>query len=70
MTKQVALTIDGKQVTVAEGMLVVDAAKSAGIDVPVFCYHPKDGTGRHVPHVPRRDRPSDGGSQHGQTGAR
>ncbi|MGA7192980.1 MAG: NADH-quinone oxidoreductase subunit NuoG [Anaerolineales bacterium] len=41
MTKQVALTIDGKQVTVAEGMLVVDAAKSAGIDVPVFCYHPK-----------------------------
>ncbi len=41
MTKQVALTIDGKQVTVPDGMLVVDAAKSAGIDVPVFCYHPK-----------------------------
>jgi len=41
MTKQVTLTIDGKQVTVPEGMLVVDAAKSVGIDVPVFCYHPK-----------------------------
>jgi NADH-quinone oxidoreductase subunit G len=41
MTKQVTLTIDGKQVTVPDGMLVVDAAKMAGIDIPVFCYHPK-----------------------------
>jgi len=41
MTKQVTLTIDGKQVTVSDGMLVVDAAKVAGIDIPVFCYHPK-----------------------------
>ena len=22
-------------------MLIVDAAKTAGIDIPVFCYHPK-----------------------------
>ncbi|MCL4530352.1 MAG: NADH-quinone oxidoreductase subunit NuoG, partial [Chloroflexi bacterium] len=41
MTKQVTLTIDGKQVTVPDGMLVVDAAKEVGIDIPVFCYHPK-----------------------------
>ena len=41
MTKQVTLTIDGKQITVPEGMLVVNAAKLADIDVPVFCYHPK-----------------------------
>jgi NADH-quinone oxidoreductase subunit G len=41
MLKQVTLTIDGKQITVPEGMLVVDAAKTAGIDIPVFCYHPK-----------------------------
>ena len=41
MIKQVTLTIDGKKVTVPDGMLVVDAAKVAGIDVPVFCYHPK-----------------------------
>jgi NADH-quinone oxidoreductase subunit G len=41
MTKQVTLTIDGKQITVPEGMLVVNAAKLAGTDVPVFCYHPK-----------------------------
>ena len=37
----VRLTIDGKEVTVPAGTLVVDAAKQAGIDIPVFCYHPK-----------------------------
>jgi len=41
MAKQVTLTIDGKQITVEDGTLVVDAAKLAGIDIPVFCYHPK-----------------------------
>lgn len=41
MTKQVTLTIDGKQISVPEGMLVVNAAKLADIDIPVFCYHPK-----------------------------
>jgi len=41
MSKQVTLTIDGKQVTVPEGLNVVDAAKMAGIDIPVFCHHPK-----------------------------
>jgi NADH-quinone oxidoreductase subunit G len=41
MTEQVTLTIDGKQVTVPKGMGVVDAAKIAGIDIPVFCHHPK-----------------------------
>jgi NADH-quinone oxidoreductase subunit G len=41
MAKKVTLTIDGTQVTAPEGSLVVDAAKLAGIDIPVFCYHPK-----------------------------
>ena len=41
MSKQVTLTIDGKQVTAPEGMLVADAAKMIGIDIPVFCHHPK-----------------------------
>lgn len=41
MTKEVTLTIDGKEVAVPEGTLVVDAAKKIGIDIPVFCYHPK-----------------------------
>jgi NADH-quinone oxidoreductase subunit G len=41
MSKQVTLTIDGKQVTVPEGTVVADAAKMIGIDIPVFCHHPK-----------------------------
>ena len=41
MSKSVTLTIDGKDVTVPEGTLVVNAAKRVDIDVPVFCYHPK-----------------------------
>ena len=41
MTKQVTLTIDGVQVAVPDGTLIVDAAKKVGIDIPVFCYHPK-----------------------------
>ena len=41
MAKYISLTIDGIQVEVPEGTLVVDAAKKVGIDIPVFCYHPK-----------------------------
>ena len=41
MEKLVSLTIDGKQVTVPAGTLIVNAAKMIGIDIPVFCYHPK-----------------------------
>jgi NADH-quinone oxidoreductase subunit G len=36
----VSLTIDGVEVTVPAGTLIVDAAKKAGIEIPVFCYHP------------------------------
>ncbi|MCC6300932.1 MAG: NADH-quinone oxidoreductase subunit NuoG [Anaerolineales bacterium] len=41
MSKQVTLTINGTQVTAPEGSTIVDAAKLAGIDIPVFCHHPK-----------------------------
>ncbi|MGC1379028.1 MAG: molybdopterin-dependent oxidoreductase [Anaerolineales bacterium] len=41
MAKLVNIKIDGITVTVPEGTPVVDAAKKAGIDIPVFCYHPK-----------------------------
>jgi NADH-quinone oxidoreductase subunit G len=41
MSKLVTLTIDDKEVQVPAGTLIVDAAKKAGIDIPVFCYHPK-----------------------------
>lgn len=35
----IRLTIDGREVTVPEGTLVVDAASRVGIDIPVYCYH-------------------------------
>lgn len=41
MPDQVALTIDDIKVTVPAGTLVVDAAKTAGIEIPIFCSHPK-----------------------------
>jgi len=41
MAKDVTLTIDGTPVTVPDGTLIVNAAKKIGIDIPVFCYHPK-----------------------------
>lgn len=37
----VTVTIDGIQVQVPGGVMVVEAAKQAGIEIPVFCYHPK-----------------------------
>ncbi|MCS7010983.1 MAG: NADH-quinone oxidoreductase subunit NuoG [Anaerolineales bacterium] len=41
MTKIITLTIDDQKVNVPEGTLIVNAAKMVGIDIPVFCYHPK-----------------------------
>ncbi|HYF80455.1 MAG TPA: NADH-quinone oxidoreductase subunit NuoG [Symbiobacteriaceae bacterium] len=37
----VNVTIDGRTVQVPKGMLLVEAAKKAGVEIPVFCYHPK-----------------------------
>jgi NADH-quinone oxidoreductase subunit G len=39
--KMVNLTIDGHSISVPEGTLVVEAAKTVGIEIPVFCYHHK-----------------------------
>jgi NADH-quinone oxidoreductase chain G len=41
MTELVTLTIDDRQVTVPKGTLVVDAAAKVGIEIPIFCSHPK-----------------------------
>jgi NADH-quinone oxidoreductase subunit G len=40
-TKMVTLKIDDQTISVPEGTLVVNAAKEIGINIPVFCYHPK-----------------------------
>ena len=37
----IAVEIDGKQVEIAEGSTVMDAAHQAGIYIPHFCYHKK-----------------------------
>ena len=37
----VTLTIDGQEVTVPKGTLIVEAAKQLKVEIPVFCYHHK-----------------------------
>ncbi|MDH4100258.1 MAG: molybdopterin-dependent oxidoreductase [Nitrospirota bacterium] len=39
--QQVKLTIDGKEVEVPAGTSILEAAKTVGIAIPHFCYHPK-----------------------------
>nr|MBN2276992.1 NADH-quinone oxidoreductase subunit NuoG [candidate division Zixibacteria bacterium] len=38
---KVTFTIDGREVTVPRGTTVLEAAKSIGIEIPTFCWHPK-----------------------------
>jgi NADH dehydrogenase/NADH:ubiquinone oxidoreductase subunit G len=39
MADEITLSIDGQTVTVPSGITILDAARSAGIDIPVICYH-------------------------------
>lgn len=38
---KIILEIDGKEVEAAEGMTILEAAQSAGIDIPTLCHHEK-----------------------------
>jgi NADH-quinone oxidoreductase subunit G len=38
---RVGVTVDGKEVRVAPGTLVLDAATAAGVHIPIYCAHPK-----------------------------
>lgn len=38
--KMVSLTIEGRPVTVPDGMSILEAAKTAGVLIPHYCYHP------------------------------
>ncbi|MGV2437869.1 MAG UNVERIFIED_CONTAM: 2Fe-2S iron-sulfur cluster-binding protein [Anaerolineae bacterium] len=40
-TDTVSVSFDGQVYQFPKGMNLVDAAKTVGIDIPVFCYHPK-----------------------------
>jgi NADH-quinone oxidoreductase subunit G len=39
----ITFSIDGREVTAPEGMMLVDAAKRGDVEIPVFCYEPKLG---------------------------
>jgi NADH-quinone oxidoreductase subunit G len=39
-TKMVSLTIEGRSVSVPEGTTLLEAAKTVGILIPHYCYHP------------------------------
>ena len=39
-TETVTLTIDGQSVTVPKGTNVLEAARTLGLDISAFCYHP------------------------------
>lgn len=39
--QKIRLTINGQSVTAPAGTVIVAAAEAAGIEIPVFCYHPK-----------------------------
>ena len=41
MIENVKLTINEKEVSVPARTLLVDAARMAGVEIPVFCSHPK-----------------------------
>ena len=36
----VTFTVDGKKLTAPAGMLLIDACREAGIEIPAFCYYP------------------------------
>ena len=38
---EIILQIDGKEVKAKEGMTILEAARSAGINIPTLCYHEK-----------------------------
>ena len=41
--ESVKVTIDGREVEVAKGLGLVEAAAAAGVEIPVFCYEPRLG---------------------------
>jgi NADH-quinone oxidoreductase subunit G len=42
-TSMVTVTIDGTEINVPKGTLLVEAAKQIHVDIPVYCYHAKLG---------------------------
>jgi NADH-quinone oxidoreductase subunit G len=43
MSREITLTIDGREVSASEGEMLHDAARKGDVEIPVFCYDPKLG---------------------------
>jgi NADH-quinone oxidoreductase subunit G len=43
VSREVTLTIDGREVNAIEGEMLHDAARKGDVEIPVFCYEPKLG---------------------------
>jgi NADH-quinone oxidoreductase subunit G len=41
MSDTVALTINGIEIQVPKGELIVESVKRLGLEIPIFCYHPR-----------------------------
>ncbi|MEO7453241.1 MAG: NADH-quinone oxidoreductase subunit NuoG [Fimbriimonadales bacterium] len=41
MSETVALTINGIEIEVPRGELIVESVKRLGLEIPIFCYHPR-----------------------------
>jgi NADH-quinone oxidoreductase subunit G len=41
MANLIKVTIDGRELEVPQGTLIWEAARQAGIPIPIYCYHPK-----------------------------
>ena len=43
MSREITLTIDGREIVATEGEMLHDAARKGDVEIPVFCYDPKLG---------------------------
>ena len=70
MAQLLKLTIDGAEVTVPKGTLIVDAAKTIDNEHPGLLLPPQAEAGGHVPHVPGGNWPPAARPRHRPAGAR
>ena len=46
------VTVDGREVEIANGSSVLQACEAAGVEIPRFCYHERLSVAGQLPHVP------------------
>jgi NADH-quinone oxidoreductase subunit G len=43
MSREVTITVDGREIAAVEGEMLHDAARKGDVEIPIFCYEPKLG---------------------------